>query len=260
MMKPLRITPVQTSLSWESADQNLSHFAKLLSSVRKGSTDLILLPEMFTTGFTMNTRAVAEKMDGKTVAWMHQTAKEKNAVICGSVVIEERGNYYNRLIWVQPDGKILHYDKRHLFRMAKEHLTYSPGKKKLIVELKGWRVCPLVCYDLRFPVWSRNTGDYDLLLYVANWPERRRFAWSQLLIARAIENQCYVAGLNRVGVDGKEITYTGDSVVLDPFGEKISKLKPSKTQIETVKLDPKVLLNARKNFPVMMDSDRFRIF
>lgn len=260
MMKPLRITPVQASLSWESADQNLSHFTKLLSSVRKGSTDLILLPEMFTTGFTMNARAVAEKMDGKTVAWMHQMAIEKNAVICGSVVIEERGKYYNRMIWVQPDGRILHYDKRHLFRMAKEHLTYSPGKKKLIVELKGWRVCPLVCYDLRFPVWSRNTGDYDLLLYVANWPERRRFAWSQLLIARAIENQCYVAGLNRVGVDGKEITYTGDSVVLDPFGEKISNLKPSKTQIETVKLDPKVLLNARKNFPVMMDSDRFRIF
>lgn len=258
-MKDLKITMVQTRLHWEQPERNREYISGLTGDLRKGSTDIILLPEMFATGFTMNARQVAEKMDGGSVQWMMELAAKKNAVVCGSLVIEERKKFYNRLIWMKPDGNFETYDKRHLFRMASEHLTYTAGRKKLIVEWKGWRICPLVCYDLRFPVWSRNTGDYDLLLYVANWPERRRSAWSQLLIARAIENQCFVAGLNRVGVDGKNITYTGDSVVLDPFGEKISNIKPSKVQVSTVKLNPKVLLDARKNFPVMMDRDRFRI-
>lgn len=258
-MKDLKITLVQTRLHWEQPEKNRQYISSLLADLRKGSTDIILLPEMFATGFTMNAKQVAEKMDGESVQWMRELAAKKNAVVCGSLVIEEKKKFYNRLIWMQSDGECFTYDKRHLFRMANEHLTYSPGKKKLIVDLKGWRICPLVCYDLRFPVWSRNTGDYDLLLYVANWPERRSFVWSQLLIARAIENQCFVAGLNRVGVDGKNISYTGNSVVLDPFGEIISNIKPSKVQIETIKLDPKVLLGARNNFPVMMDRDRFRI-
>lgn len=258
-MKSLKITLVQTELEWENAPANLKRFNKILQGIRKNKTDIILLPEMFTTGFTMNAKQLAERMDGESVQWMRELAAKKNAVVCGSLVIEDKKKFYNRLVWMRPDGTYEYYDKRHLFRMANEHLTYSSGKKKLIVEWKGWKICPLVCYDLRFPVWSRNTGDYDLLLYVANWPERRRYAWSQLLIARAIENQCFVAGLNRVGVDGKNISYTGDSVVLDPFGEKSSRIKPAKVQVETVKLDPKVLLNARKNFPVMMDKDRFRI-
>jgi omega-amidase len=255
----LKITLVQTELEWENAPANLKRFNKILQGIGKNKTDIILLPEMFTTGFTMNAKQLAERMDGESVQWMRELAAKKNAVVCGSLVIEDKKKFYNRLVWMRPDGTYEYYDKRHLFRMANEHLTYSSGKKKLIVEWKGWKICPLVCYDLRFPVWSRNTGDYDLLLYVANWPERRRYAWSQLLIARAIENQCFVAGLNRVGVDGKNISYTGDSVVLDPFGEKSSRIKPAKVQVETVKLDPKVLLNARKNFPVMMDKDRFRI-
>jgi len=258
-MKSLKLTLVQSELAWENAPANLLRFNKILQGIRKNSTEIILLPEMFTTGFTMNAKQVAEKMDGESVQWMRELAAKKNAAVCGSLVIEDKRKFYNRLVWMRPDGTYEYYDKRHLFRMANEHLTYSPGKKKLIIEWKGWRICPLICYDLRFPVWSRNTGDYDVLLYVANWPERRRFAWSQLLIARAIENQCFVAGLNRVGVDGKNVSYTGDSVVLDPFGEKMSNIKPSKVQIETIKLDPKVLLGARKNFPVMMDRDRFRI-
>lgn len=258
-MKSLKITLVQTELEWENAPANFREFNKILRGIRKNKTDIILLPEMFTTGFTMNAKKVAEKMNGASVQWMRELAAKKNAAVCGSLVIEDKKKFYNRLVWMRPDGTYEYYDKRHLFRMANEHQTYSSGKKKLIVQWKGWRICPLVCYDLRFPVWSRNTGDYDLLLYVANWPERRRFAWSQLLIARAIENQCFVAGLNRVGADGKNITYSGDSVVLDPFGEKISNIKPSKVQIETIKLDPKTLLDARKHFPVMMDRDRFRI-
>jgi omega-amidase len=258
-MKNLRITFVQSPLFWEAPEKNRAHFDKLLARLYKSSTDVILLPEMFTTGFTMNAGSVSETMKGHSVEWMHKVAMGKNAVVCGSLVIRDRGRYYNRFIWMQPDGKHFHYDKRHLFRMAREHNTYSPGTKRLIVEWRGWRICPLVCYDLRFPVWSRNRDEFDLLIYVANWPEKRRFAWSQLLIARAIENQCYVAGLNRVGVDGKGIPYTGDSVVLDPVGMKISSTKPSKTSVETVVLSMRKLEDLRKQFPVMMDADKFMI-
>lgn len=258
-MADLKVTLVQSELMWEQPEANRNHFDLMLKDIKKGSSHLILLPEMFSTGFTMNTEAVAEKMDGPTLTWMAEVARKKNAVICGSLVITEKKKYFNRLIWMNPDGTYLFYDKRHLFRMAGEHHTYSMGKTKLVVELKGWNVCPLVCYDLRFPVWSRSKGDIDLLIYVANWPEQRSYPWKQLLIARAIENQCFVAGLNRVGTDGKDFLYSGDSVVLDPLGKPISSILPSKQSVTTISINKKQLTDLRKSFPVMMDSDNFKI-
>jgi len=259
-MKDLKITLLQSKLVWESPETNLMHFESLLDKVRKNSTHLILLPEMFATGFTMNAKSVAQPMNGNAVNWMKQIAKKKNAVICGSLVISEKGKYFNRLIWAQPDGKkLLHYDKRHLFAMAREHKTYAAGKKRLIVKLNGWNVCPLVCYDLRFPVWSRSRGDIDLLIYVANWPSKRGYAWRQLLIARAIENQCFVAGLNRVGLDDNNIPYSGDSVVLDPLGIPVSKIVPEKESVTTVTLSYKQLVDLRKIFPVHNDADNFKL-
>ena len=259
LMKDLKITLVQTSLAWENAEANLNHLGELLSGIKKNATHLIVLPEMFSSGFTMNAEKVAHTMKGDEVAWMLKMAKQKNAVVCGSLVITEKGKFYNRLIWAQPDGNFLHYDKRHLFRMAEEHKTYTPGKKKIMPTLQGWNICPLVCYDLRFPVWSRSKGEIDLILYVANWPERRIYAWKQLLIARAIENQCFVAGLNRVGVDGKGINYSGESVVLDPLGIPVSDIPLNKECVTTISVRSKQLKELRKSFPVMMDSDNFKI-
>ena len=255
----LRITFVQTALYWEDADENRKNLTSLLARTRRGTTDLILLPEMFSTGFTMNAPEVAETMNGPTTAWMKDLAASKGAVVCGSIIIQEKQKFYNRLLWIDPGKKPLVYDKRHLFRMAGEHHIFSPGMKRLIVTLNGWRVCPLVCYDLRFPVWSRNKGDYDLLLFVANWPQKRRFAWKQLLVARAIENQCYLAGLNRIGKDGKHISYRGDSVVLDAMGQKISKTTGTEEAVETVTLDYGMLDHLRKSFPVLADADNFEV-
>lgn len=258
-MQDLRITIIQTSLHWEDNASNRKHFAKLIKPIRKGSTDLIILPEMFTSGFTMNVGKVHETMKGETIAWMLQTAKEKQAVVTGSLVTVDKKNYFNRLIWAQPDGKVMHYDKRHLFRMADEHLTYTAGEKRKVFLLNGWRICPLICYDLRFPVWSRNQEEYDLLIYVANWPKRRSFAWKQLLIARAIENQCFTAGINRVGTDGKDIPYSGDSVVLNPLGKKIAACKPGSESVTTVTLSAAELEMLRTSFPVSKDADKFTI-
>lgn len=259
MIKDLKVTIVQTSLAWEDIDANLSNFSKRLENIEPASTDLIVLPEMFNTGFTMNASDVNESMNSKTMEWMAKLSSQKKCVITGSIVIKEEDKYYNRLIWMRPDGTSEHYDKRHTFRMAEENKTYASGNKKLIVELAGWKICPLVCYDLRFPVWSRNTGDYDCLIYVANWPDRRSYAWRQLLIARAIENQAYVVGVNRIGKDGKDIEYSGYSVVLSPKGEPISGTKPSVESVETVTLSYKELENYRKEFPVSLDADKFRI-
>lgn len=216
-MQDLRITTVQTDLTWEDKKANLAQF-DLKFQPLQGKTDLIILPEMFTTGFTMNANTMAESMDGPTIKWMAAKADSLNCVITGSLIIEENGHYFNRLIWMSPDGTIQYYDKRHLFTLAKEHKVYTAGKKKLIVTHKGWKICPLICYDLRFPAWSRNQEDYDLLLYVANWPKPRAHHWKALLMARAIENQCYLAGVNRVGVDEKNNSYTGDSAVIDYKG------------------------------------------
>ncbi len=258
-MADLKVTLVQTSLLWEQPEANRKHFEALLKNQKKGSTHLYVLPEMFTSGFTMNAEAVAEKMDGPTVTWMADLAQRKNSVICGSVIIKVKKNFYNRLIWMRPDGNASYYDKRHLFRMANEQNTYTAGKKTLEVELQGWSVRPLVCYDLRFPVWSRTDGTVDLMIFVANWPKQRNFAWSQLLVARAIENQCYMVGLNRIGRDEKNIEYSGESVVLDPWGNKLSSTKSGSSSVETVTLNLKKLKDFRKSFPVFMDADKFKI-
>jgi omega-amidase len=278
MTKDLKVTIVQTTLAWENVDANLAAFSEKLAIIEESATDLIVLPEMFNTGFTMNANAVAESMNGKTMQWMAKVSAQKNCVVSGSIVIKEDGMYYNRLIWMRPDGSSEFYDKRHTFRMAEENKTYASGNKKLNVEIEGWRICPLVCYDLRFPVWSRNTPqtsrsefgtgskgalnnmDYDVLIYVANWPERRIHAWRSLLVARAIENQAYVVGVNRIGKDGKDIEYSGYSVVLNPKGEPLSNTKPNTESVETITLSYTELENFRKEFPVALDADKFQIW
>ncbi len=259
-MEDLKITIVQTSLHWENVDANLAMFSEKLKNIAPASTDLIILPEMFSTGFTMNASEVAEVMNGKAVTWLKKTAAEKKCVITGSLVIREDGKYYNRLVWMRPDGTYETYDKRHLFRMGEENNTYTAGKKRIITSIKGWKICPLVCYDLRFPVWCRNVNqEYDLLVFVANWPEVRNYPWKQLLIARAIENQVYLAGVNRIGKDGNDFNHTGDSAVLNFKGLPISKTKASEESVETVTLSYKELEEFRKVFPVALDADRFRI-
>jgi len=269
MIKDLKITLVQTSLVWEDIDANLASFSQKLAAVESSSTDLIVLPEMFSTGFTMNASGVAETMDGKAIKWLAEMASQKKCVITGSLVIKDEGNYYNRLIWMRPDGTYDIYDKRHTFRMAEENKTYSSGNKKRIVELNGWKICPMICYDLRFPVWSRNVANsqqliansfsYDCLIYVANWPERRSYAWRHLLIGRAIENQAYVVGVNRIGQDGNGIDYPGYSVALSPKGEPLSNISPNTDSIETVTLSYKELEDFRREFPVALDADKFNI-
>ncbi len=258
-MSTLRITTVQTNLVWQNAAKNLKNFSGLLKSMKPGSTDILVLPEMFNTGFTMNAKAMAEKSDGPTMQWMSKTANEKNTVVCGSLIIEEGGHYYNRLIWMSPGGAHAHYDKRHLFRMAHENNTYKGGSKKLILLYKGWRISTFICYDLRFPVWMRNKHEYDCAIVVANWPEKRSFAWKQLLIARAIENQAFVVGVNRIGKDGNKINYAGDSLVLDPLGKKINKTKSNTEKVETVTLNFDTLEELRHSFPVADDADTFTV-
>ncbi|MGP8214825.1 MAG: amidohydrolase [Bacteroidia bacterium] len=260
-MEDIRVTIVQTSLHWEDIDANLAMFSKTLSGIVPSSTDLIALPEMFTTGFTMKAASLAEDMNGKAVKWMQKTAAQLRCVITGSLVIKDNHNCYNRLVWMRPDGTYETYDKRHLFRMGEENNNYTSGKGSIIVELKGWKICPLVCYDLRFPVWSRNTqaGNYDCLIYIANWPDVRSYSWRQLLIARAIENQAYVIGVNRIGIDGNDMAHSGYSAAIDPKGQIISAIKPGKPVIETVTLSWKALEDFRKVFPVWMDADKFNI-
>ncbi len=256
-MKSLRITTVQAPLEWEAPEANRSAFAKWLAPLA-GKTDLVILPEMWTTGFTMNAAAVAEPMDGPSVGWMRQQAARLDAVVTGSLVIEEGGRYYNRLIWMPPDGQLQYYDKRHLFTLAGEHRVYTAGTRRLVVEWRGWRICPLICYDLRFPVWSRNTEDFDLLVYVANWPEPRRRHWQQLLIARAIENQCFVAGVNRVGLDPNGHEYSGDTTIVDYRGEVEHHVEEVE-DVFTLSLDREDMLHYRQRFNFLADRDRFTL-
>lgn len=216
----MKIALIQSDLAWENIDLNLKNFEEKINLVTS-DTDLIVLPEMFTTGFTMNPENVAEPENGKAVSWLVETAKQKQTAITGSLVIHENGKYFNRLFFVFPDGNYQMYDKRHLFSLAKEDKKYTSGKDKLIVEYKGWKICPLVCYDLRFPVFSRNTEDYDLLIYVANWPKSRIDAWDILLKARAVENVVYTIGLNRVGTDQNQNEYSGHSQIVDYLGKHI---------------------------------------
>ena len=260
-MSTLNVTLIQADLAWHDPAANRqrmqAHFAALA-----GQTDLIVLPEMFTTGFTMAPEAVAEPADGPTVAWLRQQAAAVGAVITGSVATKDGDRYYNRLIWMRPDGTHERYDKRHLFRMAREQDHYQPGTRRLVVDLNGWRVMPLVCYDLRFPVWSRNDlggdGGYDVLLYVANWPERRRYPWQTLLKARAIENLSYCIGVNLVGQDGSGVNYTGDSAAIDFLGLPMTPASEHEF-VTTVTLDKTALDGFRARFPAHLDADDFQL-
>lgn len=262
-MSVLQITLVQTELRWEDKNANLQMLEEKLSSLRE-STHVIVLPEMFSTGFSMKPKVLAETMDGPTVEWMKKMAKNKRAIVTGSAIIEQAGSYFNRLIWMLPNGQFGHYDKRHLFAYGEEHLHYKGGQERLIASVNGWKINLMVCYDLRFPVWSRQqygeSGqfEYDLLIYVANWPERRNTAWKSLLRARAIENQCYVIGVNRVGNDGNGIYHSGDSMVIDPLGEILFH-KEHEEIIQTISLDKTHLNNVREKFPFWKDADRFNI-
>jgi len=257
-MQDLRVALVQTSLFWEDIEKNLEMFSQKLSGL-KGQTDLIVLPEMFNTGFSMNAGPLAEAMGGRSTQWLSETAETLGCDVVGSLIIAEKDLNYNRMIWMRPNSSYVFYDKRHLFRMMDEHKPFTAGEGRRVVDLKGWRICPLICYDLRFPVWSRNRGDYDTLIYIANWPEARRHAWSSLLVARAIENQAYVLGVNRVGGDGNGISFSGDSAAIDSRGEIFSRIQPYDEAIETVTLSIRDLLDFRNKFQVSLDADDFSL-
>ena len=262
-MQDLTVTLIQTELYWHEPEANLAALEEKIWQI-DGNTDLIVLPEMFTTGFTMEAKAFAEPMNSRTFRWMKQLAAQTGAVVTGSYIVQEDGRYYNRLIWMQPDGQHQSYDKRHLFRMANEHDHFSAGKKPLICEWREWRICPLICYDLRFPAWSRNrvteNGElsYDLLLYVANWPAARINAWNILLQARAVENLSYVVGVNRVGIDGKGVDYNGYTSLINPKGEILYQEK-RRQHICTHKLNAAEMRDFRKKFPAQLDADSFTI-
>jgi len=253
-MAELRLTLVQSHLEWEQPTANLSHFSRLLQSVEQ--TDVIVLPELFSTAFSLS--APAEFMDGQSVQWMRQLSQEKNALIIGSLLLQENGYKYNRLICAFPDGSIQHYDKRHLFGMMDEEDHIHKGDKRLTIDFLGWRICPLICYDLRFPVYSRNTDQYDVLLYVANWPISRIEHWNKLLTARAIENQSYVVGVNRIGEDVNGIIYNGQSSVIDANGHIIY-IGSEKEEIKTLSINKESLHSVRKKLPFLKDADRFTI-
>ena len=257
----LRVTVVQTELTWHDAQANRARFERLMRPLA-GQTDLIVLPEMFTTGFTMATEEVAEPVDGPSTQWLRKMAAEVNATLTGSIVTKDGGRYFNRLIWMRPEGTFASYDKRHLFRMAREHEHYAAGQERSIVAIGGWKICPLVCYDLRFPVWSRNRlgthAGYDVLIYVANWPDRRRYAWQTLLRARAIENLSYCIGVNRVGKDAQGLDYAGDSAVIDFLGQPLAE-KSGAEFVATVSLDRAALDAFRAKFPAHLDADGFSI-
>ena len=252
----LHITLIQSDIVWEDRAANLQHLGQVIAGIQ-GPKHIVVLPEMFSTGFSMAPEKLAETMDGTTVQWMAEMAVQHRCILTGSAIIEEDGKYYNRMLWVQPDGNIAHYDKRHLFAYGGEDQQYTAGEKRLIVSVNGWRINLLVCYDLRFPVWSRNkNAAYDVLLYVANWPQARSLAWKTLLQARAIENMSYVVGVNRVGTDGKGLIYSGDSSVFGPLGEQLWQ-QSGTTSIHTITLDKQTLEDTRAKLPFLKDADDF---
>ncbi|HJW16451.1 MAG TPA: amidohydrolase [Flavisolibacter sp.] len=262
-MSNLKVTLIQSTLHWEDKAANLSMLEEKIAAVKE-RTHVVILPEMFSTGFSMKPEELAEDMNGNTIAWMKKTAKDNKVILTGSMIAEEGGNYYNRMVWMLPNGNYGTYDKRHLFAFAEEDRHYTSGTRRLVASVNGWKVHLLVCYDLRFPVWARQqfdeSGDfeYDLLIYVANWPEKRNTAWKSLLQARAIENQCYVIGVNRVGKDGNDIYYSGDSMVIDPLGEILYQ-KPHEEDVATLTLDKEHLNAIRQRFPFWRDADKFDI-
>jgi len=262
-MQDLNISTIQTNLEWENPYQNLENLEKRLNKI-SNNQDVIILPEMFNTGFTMNVEKCAERKDGQAVTWLKEQAQRKNSIICGSILIEDEGKFYNRMFWMHPDGNYETYNKRHLFRMADEHLTMSQGNTKNIVELKGWKINLQICYDLRFPVWSKNNYsdgnyEYDMLIYIANWPKVRNYAYKSLLLARAIENQSYVIWVNRIGEDGNGVLYSGDSMVVDPYGKILAQAEESAEEIIESTISYEKLLNYREKFNVGLDWDMFDI-
>jgi len=275
-MSTLTVTTIQANLRWEDKTANLTYFEDKINGIRE-TTEVVILPEMFSTGFSMKPEILAERMDGPTLEWMKRIAAQKKVILTGSLIIEEEGNYYNRLIWMLPNGQYGFYDKRHRFAYAGENEHYTAGHKRLIASVKGWKVNLLVCYDLRFPVWSRQGGtagqpapdegqtagmptapEYDLLIYVANWPERRSVAWKTLLQARAIENQSYVVGVNRVGEDGNKIDHSGDTMIIDPLGE-VCYHGLKEEAVFTYTLRKERLEEVRNRFPFWRDADHFSI-
>lgn len=257
-MSLLKISTFQAYLFWENIDKNLQNLGLRLSAIRE-KTDLIVLPEMFNTGFTMNAPYLAEETGGKTMQWMLQQARRYDCVVTGSLIIKENDNYYNRLIWMRPDGTHEKYDKRHLFGLGKEDDVYTAGSEPLIVTLNDWKIRLAICYDLRFPVWLRNTGGaYDLLLIVASWPEKRSQHWKTLIPARAIENQAFVVGVNRVGHDGNEIFHAGDSMCIDPNGKTVY-YKPNDEDLYTFSINKEELIKTRRAFPFLKDADKFKL-
>ncbi len=258
MQEQLQIALIQADLVWENPEQNRKQFSEKIKAISK-PVDLILLPEMFTTGFTMQAQHVAETMNGETVAWMKMMASQTNAAIVGSVVISENNCFYNRLLFVEPSGVITIYDKKHTFTLVGEEKVYTSGTKKVIVDYKGWKICPLICYDLRFPVWARNVEDYDILLYVANWPKPRVTAWDALLKARAIENMSYCIGVNRVGIDGVNSEYSGHSGCYDVLGNLITNITPSQEETEVVTLEKKHVSRYRNKLKFLNDKDDFSL-
>ena len=259
MMHPLKISIVQTDIAWENKQENLRMLREKLHALR-GTTEIVVLPEMFSTGFTMKGRELAEPVSGITVRILKELAADFQLALCGSFICSERSNYYNRAFFITPEGEEFYYDKRHLFRMGNEAEYFSSGNNKLIISYRGWNICLLVCYDLRFPVWSRNVNnEYDLLIYVASWPQARRLAWDTLLCARALENMCYVCGVNRIGVDGNKLIYNGGSVVFSAKGEVLASVPDGEEGIETVSLSLISLQQLRDKFPVWKDADAFRL-
>ena len=266
-MSSLTITTIQTDLIWEDKIANLENLKEKIDSIEE-RTEIVVLPEMFSTGFTMQPQLFAETMDGETMDWMKIIAADKRIVLTGSIIIKEEDKFYNRLIWMLPNGDYGFYNKRHLFGYAGENEHYAAGNKRLIASVKGWKINLQVCYDLRFPVWARQAPfplgeagrglEYDVLIYVANWPERRSHAWKTLLCARAIENQCYVVGVNRVGVDGNKINHSGNSLIIDPLGEVLYH-KADEEDVFTITLERERLEDVRAKFPFWRDGDSFII-
>lgn len=258
-MSKLQLTLVQANLVWENKEANRRQLDDLVAAIDKPN-EVIVFPEMFTTGFSMRPELFAEHAGNETLAWLTQLSANKNMVICGSLMFAENGAYYNRFIWMQPKGSYMHYDKSHLFSIGEENIHYKFGGHKSIIQHNGWRIMPVVCYDLRFPVWLRRTAneDYDLMLVVANWPDRRIEHWKALLIARAIENQCYVVAVNRVGVDGNGVNHPGDSMVISPKGEVVLHLKEH-ALATPVTLDLQEVLAWREAFPAWKDADVFSL-
>lgn len=259
MNEELTIALIQTHLAWENPVENRAMLSRKIKSIHC-TPDLVVLPEMFTTGFSMNAKDLAEPMDGETINWLQDIAKDKNAAIAGSLIIKENKKFYNRFVFVKPDGKIEYYDKHQLFTMAKEREVYTPGNEDVIIDYKGWKIKPQICYDLRFPVWGRNRSNYDVLLYVASWPKTRIDAWDTLLKARAIENMSYCVGVNRIGLDGNGYEYNGHSGAYDVLGHRLSSEMPlEKDEISVITLKKLHISNTRKKLPFLEDADKFNL-